>query len=71
MSVFASAVLKYLKIMNTDYAMNVKKGRKLLAKVSKKSSDYFNINVHDKISDTRKMEAKYALKDPKLLQVDA
>ena len=71
MSSLASAALKYLKIMNTDYAMNVKTGSKLLTKVSKTSSDYFNRNMHDKMSDTRKMEAKYALKDPKLLKADS
>ena len=27
--------------------------------------------MHDKMSDTRKMEAKYALKDPKLLKADS
>ena len=69
-STLASAALKYLKIMNTDYAMNVKTGGKLLTKVSKTSSDYFNRNMHDKMSDTRKMEAKYAHKDPKLLKTD-
>ena len=57
--------------MNTDYAMNVKTGSKLLTKVSKTSSDYFNRNMHDKMSDTRRMEAKYALKDPKLLKADS
>ena len=34
-STLASAALKYLKITNTDYAMNIKTGSKLLTKVSK------------------------------------
>ena len=70
LSTLSSATLTYIKITNTEYAMHVKKGRKLLAKVSKKSFNFFNRNRHDKISDTRKMEATYALKDPKLLKAD-
>ena len=70
-SALASAALKYLKIMNTDYAMNIKTGNKLLTKVSKTSSGYFNRNMHDKMSDTRKMEAKYAHKDPNVLKADS
>ena len=71
MSALASATLKYIKIMNTYYAMNVKTSSKLLTQVSETSSDYFDRNVHDKMSDTKKMEAKYALKDPKLLKADS
>ena len=48
----------------------LKQVSELLTKVGKTSSDYLNRNVHDKILDTRKMEAKYALKDPKLLKTD-
>ena len=70
MSALASTALRYLKMMNTDYAMNGNTSRKLLAKVSKKSSNYFNRNMHDKMSDTKNIEVKYALKDPKMLKTD-
>ena len=70
-SALASAALKYLNIINTYYAMNVKTDSKLLTKGSKTSSDYFNRNMHDKMSDTRELEPKYAFKDPKLLKADS
>ena len=51
--------------------MSVKTGSKFLTKISKTSSDYFNRNIHDRMSDTKRMEAKYALKDPKLMKADS
>ena len=62
--------LKFIKMMNTGYAMDIKIGSSLLKKLNATSSSYININMHNELSKVKKMEMKYELKDPKLLKAD-
>ena len=69
-STLTTAALKYIKIMNTGYAMEIKVESSLLKKVDKTSSFFFNHNIHNQLSFVKEIETKYALKDPKLLKAD-
>jgi len=71
LSDFASAAQKLIKIMKGDYALPVNTGSKLLAKVTKTSSEFFNRKMFGMMDHVYTMEQKYKCADPKGITLDA
>ena len=67
-SALASAALRYLKVMNTDHAINIITRSKLLKKISKTSSNYSNRNMHNKNVRHQRDGSKISHNDPKILK---
>jgi hypothetical protein len=59
-----------IKIMRGDYAIDVTVGSSLSKKVCATLSDYFNRRMHSLLDNVKPFEARYKLKDPKLLKGD-
>ena len=55
--------------MVTGYLMDSKVVSSLLKKMDNISLSWFNHNIHNQLSLVKKIDTKYALKDPKLLYV--
>ena len=69
-SAFATAALKFIKIMNSAYSLPLRTGSNILRKTTKTSSEYFNRTIFTHLDNAYRMEDKYALKDPALLKLD-
>jgi len=67
---YSSDALRYIKIMQSAYALPYATGSKILLKVSATESGLFNRKVFARHDDVQAMEDKYELKDPKLLAAD-
>ena len=67
---YSSDALRYIKIMQSAYALPYATGSKILFKVSGTESELFNRKIFAKYDEVQAMEDKYELKDPKLLTAD-
>ena len=70
MEAFSSDALRYIKIMQTAYALPYNTGQKILLKVVASESALFNCKIYARHDDVQAMEDKYELKDPKLITTD-
>ena len=62
---------RLIKIMLGDYALPVNTGSRLLNKVTKTSSEYFNRKMFTLLDTVKEMEHMYKLSDPRALTRDA
>ena len=67
---YSSDALRYIKIMQSAYALPYATGSKILFKVSATESELFNRKIFARYDEVQAMEDKYELKDPKLLTAD-
>ena len=70
-SSFSTATLKTIQVMKLGYALENDLSSKILRKVSKTSSEYFNRIVFEKLSKVYTFERNYKLRNPKDMETDA
>ena len=66
----ATHALKYIKLMNMGFALDIKVGSALLRKVTSTSSEQFNRKMYQLLDSTMLMEEKYSLADPRSMKSD-
>ena len=67
----ATDAQKYIKIMQGDYALPVTTGSRLIKKLTRTSSEFFNRKMFALLDDVKIMELKYKLSDPRQLLKDS
>ena len=68
---FVTEAQRLIKIMLGDYALPINTGSRLLNKLTKTSSEFFNRKIFTLLDVVKTMEQKYRLSDPKTLRTDA
>jgi hypothetical protein len=61
---------KQIKVMQSEYALPIRVGSKLLMKCTKTECEYFKRKVFDRLDKVKEMEDKYKLADPASLTND-
>ena len=61
---------RYIKIMQSGYTLPLNTGTDIIRKVLKTQSEEFNWKMYTLLDDTKTMEHKYKLSDPKALEAD-
>ena len=66
----ATEALRLIHILSRSYALLLNLGTKLIKKVKKTSSEFFNRKMFTLLDQARTLETKYCLLDPKLIRKD-
>jgi len=67
----ATEALRLIHILSGSYALPLNLGTKLIKKVTKTSSEFFNRKMYALLDNTRTLETKYRLLDPATMGQDA
>jgi hypothetical protein len=62
---FMATAQKYVKVMQSGYALPIRMGSKLLIKCTKTECEFFNLKAYDYLDLVKTMEAGFKLSDPK------
>ena len=67
----AIEALRLIHILSGSYALSIDLGTKLIKKVTKTSSEFFNQQMFEMLDRARTLESKYRLLDPAFMDEDA